>query len=154
VAKGIWKKMPCRTCGAATAASGAYSRTCRACWGVRNDARVGTCYLLEFPGTGVCKVGHTTDLARRLRSYVDATRVAWSRTGPLTACRAAEARIKRSTRAARAAPPWEFARDQQRQRRGRPAFSGHTELRHARDPRELEAIRAAYDAFLTAELTG
>jgi hypothetical protein len=141
--------MPCR-CGAPTAATGAYSRTCRACWQARNDRRTGTCYLLEFPGTGVCKVGHTTDMARRLRSYTDATRVVWTGTAPLTTCRESEARIKRETRALRApTPPWAFAARPDRTRRGRPAFSGETELRLVRSADHLDEIRRRYEAILS-----
>lgn len=141
--------MPCSRCGARTPKTGRYSRRCRACC----EDRTGWCYLLHFPGTGVCKVGHTTDLARRLRSYTPDTVVAWSRRGPLPACRLSERRIKRETRALRAPDaPWAFAANAGRQRRGRPAFSGHTELRAAATPSDLERIRARYEAIFESLL--
>jgi hypothetical protein len=145
--------MPCRVCRGAVAASGAYSKVCRTCWKARNASRRGWCYILVFPGTGVCKVGHTTDMGCRLRSYSAATRVVWQQDGPLDACRESEARIKAETASALAHQiPWAFAARPDRTRRGRPAFSGETELRAARTDADVEVLRLRY-ASIFAETT-
>lgn len=81
------KRMPkCASCGApqTTTKGASYSRVCRTCWASRNASATGTCYVLVFPGTGVCKVGHTRNLTRRMGrrlSFNGHRRVHWTVVG-------------------------------------------------------------------------
>ena len=78
--------------------------------------------------------------------------VAWAEHAPLDACRRSEARIKKETLKRRAPdPPWEFAFNRNRTRRGRLAFSGETELRLAATDEDVAMLVMRYAVILAEE---
>ena len=112
--------------------------------------------MLRFEDTEVCKIGHTVQLAKRLRSYTGKTRVEWCCSAALSACRRSEARMKAASAPRRIQAwqvPWEHAAAPLRQRRGRPAFSGESELRCALTQGELTEICESYARILQEEVS-
>ena len=147
----------CKTCGKTKLNSKkgtAYTQKCRTCWANKNALTTGSCYILSFPGTGICKVGHTRNLERRIRHYTSDTRIVWSQDAPLDACRRAESRIKKDTVNIKCnTPPWDFAANIHRTRRGRQAFSGESELRTVPQEADISNLCAQYASILDSEIT-